>query len=329
MKFGPVPVTEAAGAILAHSVALDGRRLRKGVVLGPDDIAALAASGLDRVTVARLEPGDVDEGTAAARLAEALTDGHADMRLTPPTNGRVNVVATRAGLARLDAARIDAVNGIDPAVSLATVPRWHRMAARGLMATIKIITYAVPGAHLDAAIEAGRGAIGLAAPQVRRAALIVTEVPGGPGLKGSAAIEARLAALDVTLDRVDKVPHETTALATALAAVEAELILVLTGSATSDPSDVAPSAVRAAGGRVERFGMPVDPGNLLFIGSLGERPVIGLPGCARSPALNGADWVLSRVICGVAVASDDIARMGVGGLLKEMPSRPTPRRARG
>ena len=106
------------------------------------------------------------------------------------------------------------------------------------------------------------------------------------------------------------------------------LFMVLTGAATSDLHDVAPEAVRAAGGTVARFGMPVDPGNLLFHGRLGARPVIGLPGCARSPALNGADWVLERIACGLEVTDDDIAGMGVGGLLKEIPIRPAPREGR-
>jgi molybdenum cofactor cytidylyltransferase len=110
--------------------------------------------------------------------------------------------------------------------------------------------------------------------------------------------------------------------------VAGDMVLILTGSATSDPNDVAPSALRLAGGQVQRFGMPVDPGNLLFLGQLGSRPVIGLPGCARSPALNGADWVLSRVACGLEVSGDDIAGMGVGGLLKEIPTRPQPRAPR-
>jgi molybdenum cofactor cytidylyltransferase len=124
------------------------------------------------------------------------------------------------------------------------------------------------------------------------------------------------------------VPHNVDALSEALRAASSDLTLILTGSATSDENDVAPTALRAAGGQVARFGMPVDPGNLLFTGTLDSKPVIGLPGCARAPALNGADWVMARVICGIAVGSEEISAMGVGGLLKEIPSRPQPRRAR-
>jgi molybdenum cofactor cytidylyltransferase len=123
------------------------------------------------------------------------------------------------------------------------------------------------------------------------------------------------------------VDHDAQAIATALKSADAPLICILTGSATSDLHDTAPEGLRRAGGTVAHFGMPVDPGNLLFLGHLGDRPVIGLPGCARSPALNGADWVLERLICGVTVTPADIAAMGVGGLLKEIPSRPRPRRA--
>ena len=129
------------------------------------------------------------------------------------------------------------------------------------------------------------------------------------------------------LAAVEVVAHDEAALAAALrrgAGVVSgcDMVLILTGSATSDLHDTAPQALRAAGGDVLRFGMPVDPGNLLFLGELMGRPVVGLPGCARSPALNGADWVLERLACGLAVTADDIAAMGVGGLLKEIPIRP-------
>jgi molybdenum cofactor cytidylyltransferase len=227
----------------------------------------------------------------------------------------------------LDVAALEAVNAGDPMITIATVPPMQQMRAGGMVATIKIISYAVTQDALQAALAAaGTAAIQLVPPKLRSATLIITEIPGGAADKGRDAIGARLDALNVTLDRVVMVPHDVEALRAAIEGVQSDLVLILTGSATSDIDDVAPSALRQAGGTVERFGMPVDPGNLLFIGVLGPRRIIGLPGCARSAALNGADWVLSRVVCGIPVSGTDIAGMGVGGLLKEIPTRPQPRR---
>jgi molybdenum cofactor cytidylyltransferase len=327
--FGPVPVNESEGAVLAHSVAVQNGRLRKGRVLNREDIAALAEAQIDEVIVARLEAGDVGENDAAAALAKAVLGGGQGLDVSTPFTGRVNLLAQGAGVVQLDVAALEAVNAVDPMITIATVPPHGQLARGGMAATIKIIAYAVSGTALQRAVAAaGAGAISLARPVLHTATLIITEIPGGAADKGRKAIADRLAALDVALDAVVMVPHERDALAAALTAAQSDLVLVLTGSATSDPQDVAPSALRAAGGQVERFGMPVDPGNLLFIGDLHGRPVIGLPGCARAPALNGADWVLSRIVCGVPVTGQDIAGMGVGGLLKEIPTRPQPRRGK-
>lgn len=327
MKFGPVDLADAEGAVLAHSVPVEGRRLRKGRVLSGADIAALHAAGVDRVIVARLTPEDMGEDAAAQALAAAVMQQGTGITATSPFTGRVNLLADGPGVAVLDVAALEAVNAVDPMITIATVPPFQQMRPGGMIATIKIISYAVERQALDRAVAAaGQAAIRMAGPVIRSADLIITEIPGGAGDKGREAIADRLSALDVTLRDVGMVPHNRDALRDAITAAQADLVLILTGSATSDPEDVAPAALRAAGGQVARFGMPVDPGNLLFLGDLAGRPVIGLPGCARAPALNGADWVLSRVICGLTVTASDIAGMGVGGLLKEIPSRPQPRR---
>lgn len=327
MEFGPVPLDRAEGAVLAHSVPLPGGgRLRKGKVLAPGDLAALRAAGLLEVTVARLGPGDVAEDDAALRLAQALVGDDPGLRLQPVGTGRVNIMAEGPGLARIGAAQVHAVNAADPAITLATVPEWQRMDPGGMVATVKIIAYAVPGAPLDAACAAGAGALALAAPVLRSAALIQTSVGAGESAaKGQHVTGERLARLGVTLGPECMVAHRVADLAAALTGAKGDLVLIMTGSATSDMRDVAPEAVRAAGGTVAHFGLPVDPGNLLFIGTLGGRPVVGLPGCARSPALNGADWVIERLVCGAPADPGTLRQMGVGGLLKESPGRPRPR----
>lgn len=327
MRFGPVPVAEAGGAILAHSESVGGRKLAKGTVLGEEDLAALTSAGLSEVTVAQLDLDDIPENDAAQALAQALVPlpEAASLTLTAPHAGRVNLKAVGPGVVMLDPKAIHRLNRIDPVVTLATLPPFQRVAKGTLVGTVKIITYAVPDRVLTRAQDAAREAIRVQPVQLGSAGLILTQVPGQATRlndKGRQAIEGRLRALGMDLADCISVPHDRAEMARALQELAGDMVLILTGSATSDPMDVAPQAVRDAGGTVARFGMPVDPGNLLFHGMLGARPVIGLPGCARSPALNGADWVLDRIACGLSVTDDDIATMGLGGLLKEIPIRP-------
>jgi molybdenum cofactor cytidylyltransferase len=333
MRFGPVPLYAAEGAILAHSLGLEHGRMRKGRVLTAADLAALAEAGVRQVTVARLGPDDVPEDEAARALAEALAadPGAAGLTLTKPCTGRVNLNATGPGVVELDAGAIGRLNGVDPAITFATLAPVTRVAKGMLVGTVKIIAYGVARQALETACKMAHGAVRIRSVARRSAGLILTRVPGQDerlARKGEEAVAQRLEALDMELADTALVAHETAAITAALERLKGEIALILTGSATSDLHDTAPEAVRRAGGRIERFGMPVDPGNLLFLGEAGGRPVIGLPGCARSPALNGADWVLERVACGIEVSAEDIAAMGVGGLLKEIPIRPQPRERR-
>jgi len=333
MRFGPLPVGAAQGGVLAHSLHIAGRKLPKGTVLDAAHVAALEAAGHATVTVARLDPGDVGEDAAAAGLAAALVPdpAAAGLSLSAPHTGRVNLNATRPGIVEVDAAAIHALNRIDPAVTFATLAPLTRVTPGMLAGTVKVISYAVAGAVLDRACAVAASAIRVRPVVIPSAGLVLTEVAGEKDAlagKAQAAISQRLDALGMTLAGVARVPHDEAAIAAALGGIAGGMVLILTAAATSDLFDTAPNAVRRAGGTVARFGMPVDPGNLLFHGQLGTRPVIGLPGCARSPALNGADWVLERLACGLALGDDDIAAMGVGGLLKEIPQRPAPRERR-
>lgn len=327
MEFGEVPLDKAQGAILAHSITLPKGRLRKGITLGPADIAALRDAGVPHVTVARLHEDDLDEDSAALALARALVPSPkaAGLDLRAMGTGRVNILAAAPGIMDIATTKIHALNSVDPMITLATLPAWHRVAAGDLVGTVKIIAYAVPQAALKQACAAGAGGLAVRRVTRPRITLLQTHFGTPEGDKGHRITESRVARLGGSLAPPQYVAHQIPTLAAALRRTDADLILILTASATSDAADTAPAALRAAGGRLIHFGMPVDPGNLLFLGVLGQTPVIGLPGCAKSPALNGADWVLERVMCGLDLTSADIAAMGVGGLLKEIPTRPRPR----
>jgi molybdenum cofactor cytidylyltransferase len=332
MKFGEVAVAEAEGAILAHSLKLGTTAFKKGRILSGADLGAIAGAGLTSVTAARLEEGDVGEDEAAARVAAAVVGP--GISAAAPFTGRANLHAEARGVFVVASERVDRLNLVHEAVTLGTLPPFTIVEPGQMVATIKIIPFAAPEAAVrDCARAAITGGplLRVAAFRPLSFALVQTRLPG---LKESILDKTRevtlrrLAALGGSLVAEARCPHATAELAAAVGEAVGrgvDIVLVHGASAILDRRDVIPAAIEAAGGRVDHFGMPVDPGNLILLGHIGERTVLGLPGCARSPKVNGFDWVLERLVAGLPVGPSEIMRMGVGGLLAEIPSRPLPR----
>ena len=335
MIFGDTPLDEAEGAVLAHSRRLEKRSLKKGRVLDADDIALLREAGFSSVIAARLEDGDVAEDDAADRLAASLAgDG---TTVSAAFTGRANLYAKTAGVVLYDPIRLDAFNLVDEAITLALVPPYQGVDEGQMIGTLKIISFAVSGDRVLLTEEIGRRdkpMVQLKPYAATPVGLVQSRLPGTKESVLDSTMEvtrSRLHGLASEICHEVRCDHTTEALAKAIDETMnkgARLVLVSGASAVVDRRDVVPAAIEQAGGIVEHFGMPVDPGNLMLIGRIGDIPVVGLPGCARSPKLNGFDWVLQRLIAGVPVGRAEIGRMGVGGLLKDIPTRPMPRSRR-
>jgi molybdenum cofactor cytidylyltransferase len=330
MKFGETPLSEAEGAILAHSVKAGARALKKGRVLTAADIELLKAAGKTSVIAARLEDGEVGENAAADRIAATLTCP--GVTAAPAFTGRANFYAAHHGLCLVDRDAVDRFNLVDESITVATIEPGTIVEPKQMVATVKIIPFAVSPGALDACAATIKSAPFEVVPfKTHRVGLIQTRLSGLKESILEKTVETtrdRLSALGSTLDWERRCGHDETELATLIAELAqagAELILVAGASAILDRRDVIPAAVTKLGGTIEHFGMPVDPGNLLLMARLDQVPVLGLPGCARSPKVNGFDWVLRRVLAGLPVGPAVIRRMGVGGLLTEIPSRPLPR----
>ncbi|MCW5748778.1 MAG: molybdopterin-binding/glycosyltransferase family 2 protein [Alphaproteobacteria bacterium] len=331
MKFGDVPIDAAEGAILAHAHRNGGLNFAKGRRLSADDVARLRAAGVTTVIGATLDADDVHEDEAARLIAHAA--GGDGLTPTAPFTGRANLFAGVTGIVTVDAARIDALNAIDESITIATLPAFAAVLPKQMVATIKIIPFAVPSAILQHALDViGREPlVSVAAFRSLRAGLIQTSLPGTRAKvldKTTETTRARMAGVGGTLAGERRVAHDEAAIAAALADLRAEgcdLFLIAGASAIVDRRDTIPAGLERAGGKVTHFGMPVDPGNLLLLGDFGGAPAIGLPGCAKSPKFNGFDQVLQRLAAGLSVGRSEIVGMGVGGLLAETTSRGVPR----
>ena len=349
MKFGPHPLDQAEGHILGHNIAgPDGRRLlRKGKPLSREDVEALRRLGRTAVYVAELEPGDVDEDAAARRIATAALGGPPSplptsgvaaqsLRLSGSASGRVNFLATHLGVLRVDADRLARINTCQ-GITFATLTSHSAVRPRQIVATVKVIPYAVP----DAVVRAAEAIASESGPLIRvdalEPSLVSLVFSGSLSIRDKLAadfapLRHRVEALGSTILSTDYVSLEDetgeAALADALSrrrAAGARLIVVAGETAIMDRHDIVPRAVERAGGWVECLGAPVDPGNLLMLAYLGDTPILGAPGCARSRKVNVVDWVLPRLLAGDRLARADILALGHGGLLEEAPERPVPR----
>ena len=328
MKFGLYPIDQCKGAILAHSLYLDSKKIPKGTVLNANQLEQIKSTGLSELTVAILEPNDIGEDASAEWIGNRIQELEPKFFTSAPFTGRVNLFAKEPGIIAIDPERIQQFNLVDPAITLATVGHLVRASKHQLIGTIKVIQYGVDRNKVEECLNYLEGTLGFRSVTLKSADLILTvQNPSDEKLanKGVIATQSRLEALGITLNSVTFTKHRIGDLSQQIKNCTAPIILILTASATSDRKDTGPMALVQAGGNLIQVGIPVDPGNLLFYGKLGTKEVIGLPGCARSPALNGADWVLERISCGLKLERKDFALMGAGGLLKEIPTRRQPR----
>lgn len=330
MIFGIHPLHSIpVGAILAHSLKYEGLIFKKGRTLTQEDLDEIKKRHIKELTVAITEVGDVHEDPAAKSIADQIVG--INLETTAPFTGRVNLISNRSGILELDIEKLLSLNQINEAITIATLPAFSVVQPKQLVATIKIIPFAVHESLVNAAIkQIEHSLVSVAAFDSKSVSLIQTELPtikDSTLNKTAKTLEQRLEHLNSKIIEEKRCYHCVDELEQEIknSDDDADIIILTGASAITDRRDILPMALENAGGSVLHLGMPVDPGNLLMLGQYNGKKVIGMPGCARSPKLNGFDWVLQRICADMELNSTDFAHMAVGGLLKEIPSRPSPR----
>jgi molybdenum cofactor cytidylyltransferase len=325
MKFETRKIDDCIGWHLAHSVTVGTKRIKKASIVSVEDVISMHKHNMTELQVFKLDEKDVAEDKAAATLAIHFTGENTQTEKS--MRGRCNIIASADGLLNIPDT-LNRANLLDEAITIATLPDRQQVKKGQLIATVKIIPYALDEALVEEALNI-TASITIVPFAPYKTALITSDI----ALKDKAfsAIENRVIATSGELTSVTKCAHTVNSISNEFTNViqdtDIDLILILGASAISDRRDIVPNALVDAGGAVEHIGMPVDPGNLIMVGSISDKTVIGIPTCAKSPSLNGFDWVLSRFAARQAIKSTDIQSMGIGGLLKEDHTRPHLRRS--
>ena len=340
MKFGEVELDEAVGGILAHKLYDDAGKMvfNKGHLLSADDIARLRQRGLKRITVTQLSSADLHEDEAAARIGAVVAGRHVKMRA--PGVGRANLTAAERGVLHVNAPTLELINNIYDGITIATRRAYSLVDAGEMVALVKVVPFGVPAARVvdvERIAESSAAVLQVRPLQAMRVALIVsgTEATRERLLRSfHEPVRRRIEGWGSQLLTPTFCAHNAESVAQAIreqaggrvdTAPPADLILVASISAIIDREDVVPAALLLAGGSITLHGVPVDPGTLLMMGYLGEAPVVGAPGCIKSPKTNVIDWILPRLLSGERLTRANLVSMGHGGLLQDIAERPMPR----
>lgn len=323
MQVAKVLLKEAVGHILLHNQAgADGRKvLKKGQRLSQEDITLLRGLGQESVYVAILAADDIDENEAARRLGQVVSSQ--GIKPSSATTGRVNLMAATTGLFKVNVSELLAFNDFD-GITLATIPGNTPVQTKTMVGTIKIIPYGVPRARLETAeaVAAAARIVEIKPFVIKRAALIIT---GSATAREKViedftpALRDRLASYNTELLCGPYVPEDEAEISAALLWAlnkGAQMILIAGETSIMDVDDITPRAIKASGGQVVHYGVPVEPGNLMLLAFRDDIPIVGAPGCARSKSHNVVDMVLPRLAAGERLTRRDLIELGYGGLLK-------------
>lgn len=334
MKFGDVLIDEAVGAILAHKLYDSHAKMifNKGHILSADDIQVLRAHHLETITVTQLDSADLHEDEAAERIGRAVAGQHVAMRT--PGVGRANLTAEKRGILHVNVPALELMNNIYDGITIATL-REHTLVDIGeMVGLVKVVPFGIPTARVvdvERVAEDTAQILRIRPLEKKRVALIVsgTESTQDRLMRSFVPpVQTRIEGWGSELLEPCYVMHNENAIASAIQTfASADMILVASISAIIDRADVVPSALERAGGSITLHGVPVDPGTLLMMGYLGDVPVVGAPGCIKSPKTNVIDWILPRLLTGERLTRANLVSMGHGGLLKDIAERPMPRSA--
>jgi hypothetical protein len=326
-----VKIEDAVGRVLAHDVTeirpgeFKGRAFKRGHKIQATDICHFQRLGKRHIYVLNMPEGYLHENDAACAMADAFS-GEGVSRQGEPKEGKVNLIAARAGLLKVDAQVLTQINLLGEVMCAARHTN-SRVQAGEIIAGTRAIPLIVKNEIVGRAVSMAvvRGGIFQVKPLHRaNAGLLITgnevfsrliEDRFEPILRRKIeAIGSRVAAVAFAPDDAATIAAEIRRMRNA----GADLILTTAGMSV-DPDDVTRRGIEMAGGTAACYGAPVLPGAMFMIAHIGDVPVLGVPACGLFHPTTILDLVLPRILAGETITREEIAAMGHGGLCLNCP----------
>ncbi len=331
MKIEYLDPNKSKGSILAQTYNLSGRTLSKGTHVSEEILELLNRENVKNILCAVPHEGDIHEDSAAEAISKALDENQ--LYAEEASTGRVNFRTPALSIVRYNRELIKKINLVDESIAFSIVEHNQLLAKNDLIATLKIIPFFVSKIYVEQVVSliAKNEIFKVHRLEEKKVELIQTYYDWQKRsiFKATSNVtSSRLDALGCPLQKETLIPHDHKSLCSEIkSSIDsgAQVLLISGASAITDRSDHIPKAILSVGGEIIQYGLAVDPGNLLLIGQIGNTTIIGMPGCARSPKLNGFDWVLQLLMANIPINKEELADMGAGGLLMEIASRPLPR----
>ena len=325
MKISCLETEKAVGKILFHDItqikkgAFKGPRFKKGHVIRGEDVEVLLDLGKKHIYSIEMEAGEVHEEEAGLRTAAALRG--CGLLLEGPSEGRVNLLAARRGLLKINVSLVNTLNSL-PDMVVSTL-HTHTPVEKGQkVAATRVIPLVVREELLEKVEAHCQAAPSPPVTVVPYKTMRVAAVITGREVKEGRIRDAFAPVLQEKVDFFGFEPLEFVYVEDDVTAIAGHIegflkkgidLIMVTGGMSVDPDDVTPTAIKRQA-RVVKYGAPVLPGAMFLLAYAGEVPVIGLPACAMYFKNTVLDILLPRIVTGEKLTAADIASLGHGGL---------------
>ncbi|HEY3052415.1 MAG TPA: hypothetical protein VGK04_03405 [Thermoanaerobaculia bacterium] len=291
---------ELVGRILCHDVR---GVFRKGHVLRAEDIPLLIDASWSEIHLLELGPDDLDQRQAGERLAQILSSAGLE---SAPSRHRHVLKAKHNGLLKIDAAALQRLNSI-AGIAVFTLMNDQVVSADQVVAEMQITPLAIERRAIE---EAAREQ-----SVVRLLSFVPRDVV--VWMRDDRVLRAlteKLRWFGCDVREVLELPRDAASIREAMERRRESLFLV-SGSNALDPLDPVFGALEQIGAKMQRIGMPVHPGTLLWIATWRETTIIGLPTCGLGPQVTAFDLVLPKILAEGGIRDEELAALGHGGIL--------------